>query len=286
LRWSYLRDRDQSIFEWRWCGIFGGAVSAAAGEPPQFALGRLYNQHARAEWELAAARRFMERYRLHYVPAMDDATGTLLFPDGPLRCVVVPLPLPDAQRFADEWPAAVRAARMPFPLVTHLLRVRCDAAYLEGKAAVGPSPRAELATRCERATGLPAGEVRAVRLTVRTRAPGAALERLEVDGYGWEVEQQLPCAVTVVPFAGLSSALALLESAGVLAAAGLPAPQPAAPLPDPVVVPLEVTAGGRVALWVAAAAMRLTWHFRGLPEMEDREEVALPKGSNGEPLRH
>lgn len=251
--WRYRRSTDTNAVSQRWRGIDGGAAMYPARVPLERVIATLYIPFPQV-WDAAAQRLHAGNFWLVYVGEPGEPMRSLVgIPDGPFRSVVVPLCPDRVGRFAADWDRRVRAANLPFPLTTHLMRLRCDAAYVHGCHGIGSEDAGSLSARCEWQTGL---------------RPEHPAERVEVlDGRpAWEIERHLLCAVTTVPFAGLTPTLLMLDDVGVLTSSREPftlrddRPDGAAPL----VVPTALGAGVQLTLWPRDRSMRVRWTLTDL----------------------
>ncbi|GAB4481460.1 MAG: hypothetical protein OHK0044_29970 [Burkholderiaceae bacterium] len=247
LAWRYQRSTDTNTFSQRWRGIDGGMAMYPARVPWQRVLGSLYCPFPQ-DWDAAAHSLHTSNFWLVYVGEPQAARSIVGVPDGPLRSIVVPLCADRIERFAQQWAQRVSRANPPFPLSTHLARVRCDAAYVHGYHGIRSDDASGAAARCQRQTG---------------RRSDVPPERVRVLGDlpAWQVERHLPCAVVTVPFTGLTPALLMLDDVGVMTSAREPfalrddRPDGAAPL----VLPTALGSGVQLTTWPRDHSMRVRW---------------------------
>ncbi|MFN3566410.1 MAG: hypothetical protein ACK4V1_10570 [Burkholderiaceae bacterium] len=256
--WRYERATDTNRLSQTWCGLDGGIAVYTAHTPIERAIGTLYQPFPQ-NWDAAAQSLHSSHFWLAYMPEPGNARSFVGFPDGAFKTIVVPLCADRVERFAGDWIRRVWTANLPVPVSTHLMRIRCDAAYVHGCHGIGADDAAMPLARCERQTG---------------RRPDVAPAHVRVlDGRpAWEIERHLPCAVITVPFAGLTAALLMLDDVGVLTGSREPfalrddRPDGAAPL----VLPAAVGNGLQITLWPRDRSMRVRWTLTDLMPPLDR----------------
>lgn len=270
LTWEYRHSNDTSVVSQRWRGIDGGVATCRAGMPMAQVVGGLYLPFPVA-WDRAAHSLHESNFRLLYLEEPEQAETLCGIPDGAFRTVVVPLCANQVGGFAARWRAWAVRPRLPFPVTTHLTRIRCDAAYLHGHHGVGGETAAWLMDRCERQTG------------VRPACPPERVYALG-DHPAWEIERSVPCAVITAPFAGLSETVLGLEDLGLLTPSGEPfrlrddRPDGA----EPLILPTALCAGAILTVWPDDRSMGLRWTLQNL--LPSADEVGGPKARSAETL--
>lgn len=250
--WRYQRSTDTNRVSQKWRGIDGGMAMYPARVPVQRAIGTLY-QPFPERWDTAAQSLHTSNFWLAYVSETQSPRSFVGFPDGSFKTIVVPLCADRVEQFAEDWARRVWTANLPVPLSTHLRRIRCDAAYVHGCHGIGADDAGPLLARCERQTGC------------RPALPPQRVRVLD-DRPAWEIERYLPCAVTTVPFPGLTPALLMLDDVGVLTGAREPfalrddRPDGAATL----VLPTALANGLQITLWPRDHSMRVRWTLTDL----------------------
>lgn len=247
LCWRHERSTGANAVSHRWLGIAGGSAEASGDVRIEHAIGALYMPLPR-KWDELAEKMFCSRWRLGYYIVPKDARAVAYFPDGPLRNIIVPVLPEQVSGFAGPWIERVRAANLPFPLITLLVRLRCDTAYVQGCNGMDHEDPFPLLARCRQQTGVDAGR---------------PAERVRIDDgrWAWEIERHLLCVVTTVSFAGLNTALQMLDEAGILT----PASEPFALRDDrpdaaaPIIVPIEFHRGTKLARWSPDQTVRVRW---------------------------